>query len=318
MAYAPGDDILAAHYNAFRTQVNSFWGTGNGESGYGNTDIPAVNVGDKIFGQNWVNLANAVEDSAEFQGTTLPAVWPTSTKFQKGQPIVAFDGVARPIWNPDGLNIQSGITLAQNNRNIFDLAYQDITGNAFVDSFTGSWNQELQHTINVSFSGENDARYFFNTGGQIRLNFSRTGGTTTGTTGTQNASWTQLLDDAGTFIFDWNAPAGGFYGLTDTYATLATYSVTGAYSANQLVIQGRRVNFVGVNGGNGSEVELLVRFQDNHPSFIIPPVVPPFNAPVPVPDAVDGTFTTALDFRKTNFFNHVETPTFTGSSFTAT
>ena len=36
MAYATGDTILDTHYNDFATSVNTLWGTGSGDDGYGN------------------------------------------------------------------------------------------------------------------------------------------------------------------------------------------------------------------------------------------------------------------------------------------
>ena len=36
MAYATGDTILDTHYNDFATSVNTLWGTGSRDDGYGN------------------------------------------------------------------------------------------------------------------------------------------------------------------------------------------------------------------------------------------------------------------------------------------
>jgi hypothetical protein len=57
MAYTSGDTILDDHYNDFATSVNAIWGTGTGDSGYGESStVSAVSAGATITATQWTTL----------------------------------------------------------------------------------------------------------------------------------------------------------------------------------------------------------------------------------------------------------------------
>ena len=57
MAYATGDTIPTPHYNDFATSVNTLWGTGSGDDGYGNSStVSTVSDGTTITAAQWTTL----------------------------------------------------------------------------------------------------------------------------------------------------------------------------------------------------------------------------------------------------------------------
>jgi hypothetical protein len=69
-----------------------------------------------------------------------------------------------------------------------------------VESITGgsstfaSWNVSLTHTITVDFGSNNNARYFFNAGGDIRIKAYRSGTAAS----TKDSTWSSMLGDNST------------------------------------------------------------------------------------------------------------------------
>jgi hypothetical protein len=86
MAYASGDTILDDHYNIFvqggasavdnnTANVNTIWGTGTGDKGYGASGtLATVSAGSTITATQWVNLLNRVSSIANHQGTSITAI----------------------------------------------------------------------------------------------------------------------------------------------------------------------------------------------------------------------------------------------------
>lgn len=323
MAYAPGDDIRASHYNGFRDQINDFWAVGNGDMGYGQPDLPTVFIGKLVEGVEWQDLINSVEMMASHQGSTLPSDWAGPTFFEKGDVVVAHEGTVRP-FNPAGYDLQPGLTLVQTNYLNVNPANQTLLSSAFSSNQTITWGDTLEYTFTVEFSDEDNARWFFNTGGQIRITTERTGGTSTPPNSTQNQSWTDLLNAVGTISFNYDTTTStgigssggiGYYDLTNAFQTCWSANASGAYSANQFRVQARSTTITGVRGAKGNTIEFRLQFLDNHPDFWIPGVpnggsFPNANAPLPLFDQVDGDHSTSVDVRKSALFTSIETPTF--------
>lgn len=70
-----------------------------------------------------------------------------------------------------------------------------------VQERTSAWNSLITHIVTISWPTANDARYFFNAGGEIRFSASRSGGTTTGDSPNKNQTWTNLFNNMGTIKF---------------------------------------------------------------------------------------------------------------------
>mgnify|MGYP003326228372 CR=1 FL=1 len=80
-------------------------------------------------------------------------------------------------------------TPAETNR--LTAASANITETTTAASYTSSWNSSVTATHTVSFDGGDEARYFFNAGGFIKLNPSLNDSTG------RNAQWAHLLDEVG-------------------------------------------------------------------------------------------------------------------------
>ena len=177
-----------------------------------------------------------------------------------GDTILAEDGTSS---RPNISTLISSLDTARNTASITQMSVSSV----LTSTRTTAWGTTIQHEFTVTFTNEDSARYFFNTGGQIRFSGSRTGGSAT----TINAAWTALLVAVGTVKFGastttYTGTGGtitnnvGYYGLTGTYQQIFIETGTSAISYS---IQARIESYIGASGGNGSVLRFLVTFNDN-------------------------------------------------------
>ena len=133
----------------------------------------------------------------------------------------------------------------------------------------------LVRSFTIDFGTPNNARYFFNSGGSIRFNASRTGGTST----SQNQAWANLLSSMGTISFNYNSTksstnAGtgssiGFYQLTSTMQQVYTRTGSGAYvsayNANDYTVT-MSCDVLNNSEGGARYVYVTAAFNDDHTS----------------------------------------------------
>lgn len=192
----------------------------------------------------------------------------------------------------DYSNVISSLASASNRFRI-DPISQAITTNKGIRSITFPnpsntfWNSFLNITADVSFTTADRARYFFNSGGEIRFTFTRFGGSPT----SQNASWTSILSTATAQLpsFGANKPGTGltpsngqnFYRLSSTYTTWYTISGSSPYGSNTLRISARCMG-----GPSNNSTGTVRQFQ-----FLIELIDGYTDPGPPAPgDLVDGTF----------------------------
>jgi hypothetical protein len=225
MAYSVGGLIQATDYNGFVSttagaNINATWGTGVTSAGYGQTDLATVSVGGTVTAAQWASLVNTVSSMASHQGTTITA----RTAPTAGTLIAVLAAVNTDITN------------CYNNRGNAAASGSQFTGWTGTNSKTGTtsgatWT--ITFTNTVTFASAAAARYFFNAGGRIKLDFSKTA---TGQTG--DPEWNDLANTlCGDIFFTGGAfsqtIAGTAYtgttriGGTGTPTTLAT--TTGFY-----------------------------------------------------------------------------------------
>jgi hypothetical protein len=186
MAYSAGNTILDDHYNGFISDLNTIWGTGSGNSGYGQGSLlSSTSAGATVTATQWETMMSRLEAIGSHQATT---------------------GV-------DHGTISAGNTISA----IADLA-GDITtvttkrGNAATvgsttsasSNRTGSWNGCLTFTATVDFASHNQARYFFNAGGKVSIDFSNQGGGS----GNKDTAWGNLIAASGPVYFTSAGPSG--------------------------------------------------------------------------------------------------------------
>lgn len=265
---------------AANLRVAALWGVGFGNYGYGQTSpvLSPVSAGNIIQSTEWTNLRNALFTMLQhYYGTSTPTTsLPPASALSVGSIITAHSGS-----NP--FNFNSEITLINTNRTTFfnttaRLNSTTLTSNAHTVTRTTSWGVSpystgIQSEIDVIFPTENQARYFFNTGGEILINF-----TQSNTSNSKSANWNNVFNTRiGVFSFAANScswtgtyPGSpisiGYYNLTTSYVTYFNGNNigTGVYSMNDLFIDVRYSAGTTVNGARGTTIRFRFRLLDEH------------------------------------------------------
>lgn len=271
MAYASGDLILRDHYNTFATgsaagtanhavaNVNTVWGVGNGNKGYGQSStLSAVAAGDVVTATQWSTLIARLNSALTHQaGTGSGITAPTSGD------LIAY------------LAALSGkVTDAFNNR----LNFNSIRGAGSTTNYDGVWSAgsptSFTQTRTITFASGDAARYFFNGGGQIGLTLSVAAG---GSDNPKESAWTTLLSQVGTVEFmqtssprtgtggtlTTDGSAIGYYDLTVTDQTLIKLtSLSANYTANYVEVLARSNGVQGANADAGSVITFTINYVD--------------------------------------------------------
>lgn len=244
-----GQNIRASDFNAIRTKVEQILdtgGTAGGVRGYGQPMIstPVSAEVDVITRAQWESLRRDIinikihqeNPKDSFGNVIVPFVIPIPVD----EPIRY--GSSYPNTNFDDLINQSTLT-----------SLQIAEGRSIVSSATGSpkirtasWNNQVSSEVTVTFTGYtrpsdssvisavDHARYFFNSGGRIRISSDITGGTLS----LQNNSWKSLLVQAGIkYLAATDPETVNFYSLTTSYQTLYEASSSSPYSLNVYKIE---------------------------------------------------------------------------------
>lgn len=273
MTYGQNQTILAADYNTFRTSVSNVYGVGNGDSGYGQSTIPLPAVlgsgVEQIKSLEWTRLRNVIEVCANHQGSSVTL--PTTGALAQDQQIKAHP--------PATGNFPTSISTITSNRNVASSGAMTIFTSLFTQTRTTNWDTVIDLVFTATWPSANAARYFFNSGGQLRFSMSRTGGVGN----VQNNRWTNFLNAIGTVIFSAHsttatgAPAGGtakgYYELTTGYQLVygtsdpgfGYYSYGDAYYSpdNDITIEALSNGVQGANGDNGSVLTFRFTFRDD-------------------------------------------------------
>jgi len=201
MTYAQYGTIQATDYNTLvganpgstANALNTVWATGSGFAGYGQTAEANVAAGDTITASKWANLVNKTANSASHQGSSLSAVTAP----------VAGGTVAYLA------NIPTNLTTIYTNK--LNAATQ---GSTVANTVTtaSTWSNIATWTHTVTFANGDAARYFFNSGGQLKVTVSHPTGTGI------NLLLNNLCSNVGTVVM--SAPSTGT-------ATIASTSYNG-------------------------------------------------------------------------------------------
>lgn len=313
MAYKKGDPIAAADLNGFLASVRSLYGVGNGDRGYGQSSVLQndVSVGSIIYALQWANLRSMIVTCSAHQGTTITNLPPASA-FIAGQAIYAHESSA-PSSNP--YDFDSYVVAIDNNRLLSAPSSMTLSTSAFSMSRASPWTTSITGVFDVDFGSENAARYFFNTGGELRLRLVHPSGGTA-----KDADWrTMLSDTVGTMTlkarsFSISGTASGavsntgFYDIGAASTTLLNGQNlgTGDYSMNDFTVSASVLNKTGTNGGNGTGIRFTVMLDDAHT-----------NSEGAETAIIAGT-TLHVDVLRATFLAGITAPTFTTvTSFTA-
>jgi hypothetical protein len=184
MTYSIGGLIEAADFNAILNSntpnFNSIWSTGSGSSGYGQTAIGSVVVTAPVAAASWNSLITNMASTATHQGSTITALTPPTAGTE-------IDYLAAIATNMTTLNT--------NKLNCAAVGTDIISSGTRVAPWgSGQALPIVTSTATITFPSANQARYFFNAGGTIRISASLTGAGAS----PENTAWVNLCTDLGT------------------------------------------------------------------------------------------------------------------------
>lgn len=276
MSYAQGDKIDAADYNNLingTNQLNTVWSTGTGNAGYGQTAISTVSQTGLVTATQWATLINTLNSARTHQSGS-------------GSGISAVTSGQKIDWIS---TLQTQINSAYTNRLSFasNSAVTASVGGSLSTAWTlsvanpggnppsgGSSRTTATRAFGVrcAFGSGDQARYFFNAGGRIKLNVSGTQNASTSARTNAIISMLGFLGGVGIFGQTTNGGrtgTGGTLGTNDTakgywnstynanVTLVAVTSTTAAYTSDTGSIT---VNCNGTqsNGGNGINVDFWI------------------------------------------------------------
>jgi hypothetical protein len=183
MTYTTGSLIEATDYNGFaannsNANVNDVWGVGSGDKGYGQpTTLSTVSVGGTVSASSWADLNNRITSLGNHTNTSITS----RTNPTTGDVIAILNNLNTDLTN---------VTTNRGNAASSGTTSSTWTGNTAKTSATGSsnspWTITFTHT--VTFASANQARYFWNAGGLVRLDMNK------------SSTGTDTDDDWNTFI----------------------------------------------------------------------------------------------------------------------
>ena len=188
MTYTAGSNIVVTDYNGFLTPpnggnpaINDIWFRHDGgvpSSGWGQTALTVRSVGDQVTAAQWASLVNTLTSMGSQTGTTITS---------RSAPVAG-----------NNINILSevltDITTCNTNRGNAVSSGSQYTGWTGTNSRTADWNPAspgptsvLRFTNTITFPSADQARYFWNAGGLVKIQVSKT---STGNTG--DPEWNDL------------------------------------------------------------------------------------------------------------------------------
>jgi len=198
MSYAQFGLIEASDFNtlvggnptATANTLNATWAIGSAGAGYGQTAQANVAASDTVLASSWANVVNRTASAATHQGSSISSV----TAPVAGGPITFLSAIPT--------NLQ---TIYANRRNA---ATQGAT-TANTVTYGSSWLNALTFTQTVTFANGDAARYFFNSGGQLKITC-----THAATSGAGNTLFNGLASNVGTIVM--SSPTSGTITIAST------------------------------------------------------------------------------------------------------
>ena len=165
MTYSSGGLIQATDYNGFvstnASNINDVWSTGASDKGYGQSAISTVSTAGTITATQWATLVNTLSSLGSQTGTSLTA----RTAPTAGTLISVLAAVNTDITN---------VTTNRNNAVAVGSQFTGWTGTNSKTAATSGATWTITFTNTVTFASAAAARYFFNGGGLIKLDVSKT------------------------------------------------------------------------------------------------------------------------------------------------
>lgn len=270
MSYAQFNLIEATDFNTLvggnptttANTLNATWATGGGTAGYGQTAVANVAVGNTVIATGqWNALVANTASAASHQGSSITSV----TAPTAGGTITYLSAI------PTNLS-----TIYTNRLNA---ATQGST-TSNTATYGSTWSNQLTFTHTATFANGNAARYFFNSGGQIKMTVSHPSGTginllfnnlasnvgtvvmsapTSGTVSIAGTSYSGITKVGGGGNSPTIASNNGYYALTTSNATVFTQTAStgpSGYLGTFIRFIVRSNGTQGANGDTGSVITI--------------------------------------------------------------
>lgn len=277
MTYASGGLIQASDYNTIvgtspsstANQINTVWAVGNAQNGYGQTPLGQVSSAGTVTATQWasaINTLNSIRTHQSGSGTGIGA--PTAGS------LIAYLST-----------FQTNVNTAYSSKLSFNSQGTTTTGSVFNPAATAGQDATYNGTVatrTITFASADQARYFFNAGGQI--NFVVTGVTNNdGTSRSGDMATTIATYLGGVSAFRATTNGGrtgsggtvttnntstGYYGLTTTATTLhQIQSASSTYTNDYVQLQWKSNGAQGSNADNGTVISLLINLYSAHTTY---------------------------------------------------
>lgn len=256
--------VSSADYGSLVTRVANILGTGAADKGYGQTlTATPVAAGSKVTAAQWealrsdLNTLRKHQQGTAFDTSALPAA--VSLNKLTDEFVNLYDAAITNVDTNSDLAAASEMLTAN-------------LGSEFTNSVQWGSNAAdlLTLTQTFTFPTANDARYFFNSGGQLRVALSHAN-----MTGSNNVYWHEILSKVGAVVVGGKSTtrtgvgtgsAIGYHQLTTSNQLLFSHSMThveSSYSSTPVYMGG--TNYVRVRGrrnSTGTQVILVVELLD--------------------------------------------------------
>jgi len=273
MAYTAGDQILDDEYIAFANSssapfgYNHFAGTGSGVYGLGQTALGLVSAGDTITASQWNSLFTAMANVANHTEDTL-----TSTGAVTAGDTIAIRAALIADLATLAASVAGGCVNASGG---LDAATTELTTASSAAAGNPSrYNDSHVVEHSVTFSTADQARFYFNAGGKIQINVTRTGNGGSSAT-SKDSSVDQLITGLGDFKLASQSSsrtgstetqtgdlAIGFYDLTADYQTICVITQdSGTYSGFMNIKIEAKADAL-VSGGTATVVTIKTTIED--------------------------------------------------------
>ena len=191
MSYTTGEKILDDHYESFLNGssagaygINHIGGTGANEYGTGQTHLVSVAAGQTITAAQWNSLFTQMDNIANHTNDTL-----SSTTARSAGDSIAMISALQTDLNTLAASVAAGCPNASAVGESSELQ-------SSVSSTRWNGSHIVEHSI--TFSNNTDLRHFFNSGGKMRMKFTRTGNGG-GSATSKDSSIDELISAIGNF-----------------------------------------------------------------------------------------------------------------------
>ena len=291
---AVGDIITAARHNNLQSRVATIMGTGSGDDGYGQSlNSAQVAAAETVTATHMALLFDDISAGRKHQTNTAPseiALIVTTDVIEDSNTV-----------NKKGVAQFEGLTTTLENEKFLIDVNQGTAEAAIQGQFTTSWNGQLDHIVNVTFTDSNHARHYFNAGGEIRFSANLASFPAEA----KSINWATILSNMQTIKFNYTETGTdgsgtgsnlGYHDLTTSFQTIFNKSGSGQYTENSYVVEVK-----GNTTPNPDVLQFRINFNDDDPT----------DPGTPTDELVSGTLTSIVtQFRPTGVNVSVPTPTY--------